>query len=577
MKKFLILLFLCLFDYSGIYAQNYIALYGGTFIDIKTGNTVEDAVIVIKDNKIWKAGRKDKIKFPYQTKIINTEGKYIIPGLIDGHIHFFQSGSLYTRPDGLDLTHRVPYSSEINWVKTHLDDIFKRYLACGITTVIDMGGPMWNFEVKKYAIEQDTSPRVFVAGPLIASYQPQALVTDDPPIVKVKTVEEALSWVQKEIDAGTDFIKIWYVILPGQDGSEFEPIVKAVIEEAHKAGKKVWVHAYELNKSVKRALKYGCDVLVHSVRDTLVDEEFIRLAKKNNTIYIPTLYVFESYQRVYSGQTQLLTVEHMRGNPDIISTYFDMYELDTTEMNSRVKRLFLEKRPIKTSEVLLKNLKYVNDHGIPVAAGTDAGNVGVLHGPALYHEFLLMKKAGLSAWDILKSATIHGAMLLDLEKQCGSIEPGKWADLVVLDANPLDDIMNVTKTRLVIKNGKIFYPDSLIKYTPDILAQIQLNAYNERNIEAFLQPYDDQVKAYQLPDGQLLFSNKNQMKEIYEAYFEKAENLHCQLQNRKVFGPYVMDFEKVSYTIDGEKKTTKAIAIYFTENQKIKKVWFIKK
>src|SRR4030095_11453019 len=102
-------------------------------------------------------------------RVIDCKGKFILPGYIDTHVHFFQSGDLFTRPDGADLNSVRPYKDEVAWIKKNLPDTFERYLRSGITSVVDVGGPMWNFEVRKIANATPKAPRVAVAGPLISS------------------------------------------------------------------------------------------------------------------------------------------------------------------------------------------------------------------------------------------------------------------------------------------------------------------------------------------------------------------------------------------------------------------------
>lgn len=566
----LILSFLYLMN--TVYSQNTTIIKGGTIIST-TGKTRSfQSDILLEKNKIAKISRN--IKFPENSQVINASGKYIIPGMVDAHIHFFQSGGLYTRPDIIDLRYKTSYEEEVKQIKSSIEDVFRRYLLCGITTVVDLGGPMWNFDVRKYAGEIKLAPRVFLCGPLIASYQPEALTTDDPPIIKVNTVEEALKLVHQQIEANTDFIKIWYVAGRGIKPEEFEPIVRAVIEESHKYGKKVYVHAYELDETVKRALKAGADVLVHSVRDQEVDKEFLHLMKKNSVSYIPTLWVFNSYNSVFKKQLDLLPVEHMRGNPEIIGTLFEMYETENNKLSERIRKIQADTLPEMPSPVILKNLKIIHDEGLNVVAGTDAGNIGVIHGPSLFHEFLLMQKAGLSNRDILISATYNAAKMLGKEHESGSVEEGKLADLVILNSNPLEDIMNTADIYLVIKDGMVLYPDSILQHSPEDLAQIQLNAYNEKDLESFLAVYSDSIEIFNFPND-LKIKGKDEMRKLYADFFDRAGKLHCRLINRIVYKNYVFDRELITTEIPG-RKNFDGQAIYEIDKGKIVKVWFVK-
>lgn len=584
MKRSLIISVLMVFlvlPYINV-AQKHTAIVGATIIKTQEKGTIPNSYVLLKDSIIYQIGiwNPKKVKFPANTTIIEATNKYIIPGLVDAHIHFFQSGGLYTRPDGLDLTGKVPYKDELSWIMANVDDCFSRYIRCGITSVVDLGGPMWNFDIRDHAIKTVLAPRVFICGPLIASYQPKALTTDEPPIIKVNSIEDAVKLVDDQVKMNTDFIKIWYVNpskgrnLDITSPEDFYPIVEAIIKEAKKYNKPVYVHAYELDETVKWAMKAGVDVLVHSVRDKDIDDEFIKLAKQNRISYIPTLWVFSSYESVYSKKIKLTKEEQLLGNPKVIGSFSDMYDLADTEIDNRIKKFQSDPNPIEPSPIIMSNLKKVFDNGINICAGTDAGNVGVIHGPALYREFLLMRKAGMTNRDIIVSATLNPAKMLRKDKLLGSIETGKLADIVILNSNPLDTISNCSDIYKVIKNGNVFEPEKIIKNSPENIAQIQLNAYNSRDLESFLAVYSDDVEFYRFPDS-LMYKGKDQMRKVYATFFSKTTLLHCRLVNRITYNEYVMDREDITTSIPGRERF-QGQAIYKIENGLIRKVWFIK-
>src|SRR5437667_4882602 len=127
-----------------------VSLVGGTVINPADGQVMPNATIVINGDKIERVGvgKQDAAALG---KRIDCAGKFILPGYIDTHIHFFQSADLFTRPDVADFNNVRPYKDEVAWIKSHLNDVFARYIRCGITSVVDVGGPMWNFEVRKTA------------------------------------------------------------------------------------------------------------------------------------------------------------------------------------------------------------------------------------------------------------------------------------------------------------------------------------------------------------------------------------------------------------------------------------------
>ena len=111
----------------------------------------------------------------------------------------------------------------------------------------------------------------------------------------------------------------------------------------------------------------------------------------------------------------------------------------------------------------LQNLRRIWDAGITVVMGTDAGNIGTLHGPSVFREMEIMTQAGLTPLQVLRSATSNGAKTMRMERAIGTLAPGKLADLLILDADPLADVTNLGRIHRVIKDGKVFVPDELIR------------------------------------------------------------------------------------------------------------------
>jgi imidazolonepropionase-like amidohydrolase len=241
------------------------------------------ATIVIAGDKIQLAGAGITLELTQGAKIIDGRGKFVVPGLVDSHVHFFQSGNLYTRPDAADFNAVMPYAKETERNKARLDATFKVWLASGVTGVADVGGPFWNFDVRDRALASPAAPRMVVAGPLISMIADPPLDLGDPPIIKIESPDAARALVARELARNPDFIKVWFIYEKGDDVAAHEAIVKAAGDAAHAAGKKLAVHATELVVA-KAALRAGADYLVHSVFDEPVDDEFIALAKKNHAL-----------------------------------------------------------------------------------------------------------------------------------------------------------------------------------------------------------------------------------------------------------------------------------------------------
>jgi imidazolonepropionase-like amidohydrolase len=461
-----ILLCLCVLLVATAARAEKLSLVGATVINPAEGKVLPNATIVINGDKI-EAVVMGKQNAAALGKQIDCKGKFILPGYTDTHIHFFQSADLFTRPDGADLNSVRPYKDEVAWIKAHLNDVFARYIRCGITSVVDVGGPMWNFEVRKTANSTAKAPRVAVAGPLISSVSREKLDLGDPPIVKIDNPDQAREFVRKLAAQNPDLVKIWYIVDKDHPVDSFRPIVRATVEESHAHKIRVAVHATEL-ETARAAVEEGADILVHSVVDKPVDDAFVKLLKDRHIILCPTLVVFERYGRTFSHQLNLTPEEKAWGNPEVIAS-LDVTKIPQDKLPDRIKSALAKPdealdRIKKTYDIALPNLKTLEDAGVTIAAGTDAGNIGTIHGPALFREFQLMKEAGLTPMQILQCATANAAKLFggDTGAHIGSIEKGNFADLVILRSNPLDDIKNASDIDRTVKNGVVYTADSIV-------------------------------------------------------------------------------------------------------------------
>src|SRR5438477_10179069 len=235
-----------------------ISLVGATVINPADGKVLPNATVVIDGDKIERVamGKQDAATLGKQVACV---GKVILPGYIDTHIHFFQSGDLFTRPDAADLTSVRPYKDEVAWMKSHVNDVFARYLRCGITSVVDVGGPFWNFEVRKTANATAKAPRVAVAGPLISSGSREKLDLGDTPMVKSGNPDQAREFVGKLAAQNPDLVKIWYIVDKDHPVDAFRPIVRATVDESHAHKIRVAVHATEL-ETARAAVEEGADI-----------------------------------------------------------------------------------------------------------------------------------------------------------------------------------------------------------------------------------------------------------------------------------------------------------------------------
>src|SRR6185369_16761218 len=199
-------------------------------------------------------------------------------------------------------------------------------------------------------------------------------------------------------------------------------------------------HSTELT-TAKSELRAGAKLLVHSVEDAAVDDEFLALVKKNNAIYCPTLTVGRGYLRMFDGAAnhKVPAVDDPNHcvDPLTLKKVAETAGTPTDVPADRISRI--EARTAEREKTMAANLKKVADAGITIAMGTDAGNPLTLHGPSIYAELEAMQAAGLTPMQVLVSATRGGSLALGRDKEIGTVEKGKLADLLFLGADPTKD------------------------------------------------------------------------------------------------------------------------------------------
>ncbi len=567
---------LFLFSALSLFSQTYIT--NVTITDVENHQLIPGQTVIITDHLISHIQSSSQVKVPENAIVIDGTGKYLIPGLTDAHIHFFQNGGLYTRPDVIDLRKYKPYHEEIQLAKDDMELKLLRYLKNGITNVIDVGANIHYLKQRNDFANNDTLPSIYITGPLLTTYQPKVYedLVEDGPFILTQTVDAGIKAVQSQLPFKPDFIKIWYIA--GADGLGIEasarknlPIIKAIFDEAHKNNLKVAVHATE-RITAQIAVENGADFLVHFIDDEILQDDFVQLMKKNKTILIPTLIVHSNYNKTFGQDLNFSNYELANADPYQLGSLLDLRHLSDTRLVASYKNRTLARQAIsmKSDSIAKVNIKILSDAGVLLATGTDAGNIGTLHASSYLAELQAMQESGMNNWQILTASTINGAKVLDKENEFGSVTINKKANLVLLDANPIENLENLTKINRVINNGIVFNPEEILKDTPEDLAQRQLNAYNVRNIDAFLEPYADDVEVYQYPNT-LQYKGKETMRKNYSMMFENTPNLHCELVSRIAQGNIVIDKERVRF---GER-IIEAVAIYHIENNKIKKVFFI--
>jgi imidazolonepropionase-like amidohydrolase len=364
-------------------------------IDTTGGTPITTSVIVVRDGRIVAVGPSGRTNIPAGAQRIPLGGKVVIAGLINSHGHV-------NTPEDL-----------------------RTYAAYGVTTVVSLGGE--NEAVFAARAAQNVSTldraRVVVSGPVLTP----------------RTPDEARTMVESVANQKVDWVKIRVDDNLGTAQKMTPDVYRAVIDEAHKRGLRVAAHLYYLDDA-KALLAAGADFIAHSVRDQKVDDEFVSALKTSNRCYTPTLmrevstWVYESTPDFFSDP---LFLRH--ANPAWVSAGRDPARQQATHTNAAAQT-YKAQFPFA-----VMNLERLAEAAIPIAMGTDTGPTGRFQGYFELMELEQMVKAGMTAAQALRSATSVAARCMGLDRELGTIEPGKWADFVVLDGNPLADISNVRR------------------------------------------------------------------------------------------------------------------------------------
>jgi imidazolonepropionase-like amidohydrolase len=451
------------------------ALVGATLIDGTGSEPVRDAVIVLRGGRIECAGSKSACPVPEGVERTDLAGKFIAPGLIDAHVHFSQTGWADGRPDALDLRETHPYEQVEADLRAHPERFFRTDLCSGVTAVFDVGGYAWTWGLRTRA-EQDTlAPHYAAAGPLLSTLDHWLNLPAERQFIYLSDEKTARGGVDYLASQGADAVKLWFIPVKDEEFEAKEKAVLAAGDEAKKRGIRLIVHATELREA-KSALKAGVKLLVHSVWDQPIDDEFLSMAKANGTIYCPTLTVIDGYLRMDGSAASGTPPEVDDPNHCIDPLTLEKVAATPREGAGKVDAAALERQRTGAQarhKTMDENLMRVVKAGIPVAMGTDAGNPLTLHGPSVYAEMEAMQAAGMSAMDVLVASTRGGARALGREADLGTLEKGKAADLIVLDADPSADVKNLRRLRLVMRGGVLRTVDELrpVAETPPATAK----------------------------------------------------------------------------------------------------------
>ncbi len=405
-----------------------------TLIDGTGRPSVAGASVLVDGDRISRIAR-GSIDAPRGTNRIDGSGKFLMPGLMDMHIHL--RGSVELTPEGL---------FKVTNDRTRGIRMLHSYLYSGVTSVYDAGNvPDYILGLRADERNGDiVSPRIFATGSIVTypgSHGSNEFGT------QVDDWPEAIPTLDAHIEREPDLLKLTYEER-GWGAREMIPILplalmQQIIQYYNERGIRTTVHTSSEYRA-RQAIFAGVDTLAHPIIQGPVTEDFARLMGAKKIPMVTTLTIGENYSRL---------AEH----PE----YLDQPLYQATVPAEEIEMLKTERRQeyqerkwtwwmqIMTT-IAQENLRMINEAGGVLVAGTDQSS-----GPALHRELELMADAGIPASEIIRIATLNGAIFLGKEREMGSIEEGKIADMILLGADPTIDINNAKEILEVIKGGRI--------------------------------------------------------------------------------------------------------------------------
>lgn len=378
-----------------------LAITGARIIDGSGTAPIEDGVLLIENDRVAAIGTRDEVDIPSNTKLLDARGKTLMPGMINAHGHAAQN----------------------------TDDKLAIYARYGVTTVLSLGGENNSHVALRNRQQQegtDGSARLLVAGPIPGP----------------GSVEDARDAIRSLADMNVDWVKIRV-----QGGSMPEPVYAELIAQAHRQNLPVAAHMYNLDDT-RRLVTHEVDMLAHSVRDQAMDSELLEQMKAQSTCLSPTL-MREVSTYVYAS------------TPDFFSDPFFLQEANPADLES-LQQANTQQRAAASLEqgqadlaMAQHNLKLAYDAGVNIAMGTDSGAfTGRFPGYFEHLELELMVDAGMSPADVIHAATGMAASCIGVGDELGTLSPGKRADFIILNENPLEDIHHTRTIESVWIGGK---------------------------------------------------------------------------------------------------------------------------
>ncbi|MYM23822.1 amidohydrolase family protein [Duganella sp. FT135W] len=395
-----------------------IAVKAAHMVDVRNGTLVDNAVVLISGERITAAG--SQLAIPAGAQVIDLGNKTLLPGLIDSHTHITGAPEDAGYSIIAKSVPRITLMGAKNALVT---------LRAGFTTIRDVGADAYTDIGLRDAINDGDvpGPRILASGPPLGITGGHCDDTMHAPEYKLTAlgvadgVDEALKVTRRNIKYGADVIKICAtggVLSFGDDPRTSQYTLeelKAIISDAHRLGRKTAAHAHG-GDGIKLSVLAGIDSIEHG---SYIDDEGIKLMKEHKTYLVPTLYI---------GDWLLENAEAIK-----------------------LPKPLLEKAKV-VMPIARANIAKAIKAGVPIAFGTDAAVYP--HGLNA-HEFAVLVKLGMTPAQAIRTATVNAADLLGWSDKVGSIEAGKFADLIAVDGEPLKDVKTLESVQWVMKGGAV--------------------------------------------------------------------------------------------------------------------------
>ena len=408
----------CTADQPAVDGAGTITIAGATLIDGAGAEPIQDAVVIIRGDRIERAGSRADVPIPEGGEVIDATGQYLLPGLVDLHNHY---------RDGLE-----------EWA-------WRLQLHSGVLTARSLGSDQGGTPgmIAEARAGNVPAPRIFTAG--LGFTHPEGF----PPSARGPATEEEAREMVRELAAQeVDLIKMWVDTFL-DTRPKIEPDIRsAIADEAAQHGIPVSAHVF-FEDDVRQLVDAGVRSFVHGVRDQEVDDEFVRMAQEQELSFAPALG---------QAKTTWTVAEHpeLLDDPELVAGLQPPLLERLRDPEHRAGMLASEntaKRRV-AFDYVTKFVRRMNDAGVTITVGSDSGAGNIAYGWGTHHELeALVEDGGLTPLQALAAAGAAAAGVLSVDPDFGTIAEGKAADLILLSADPLADIRNARQIERVMQAG----------------------------------------------------------------------------------------------------------------------------